>query len=182
MSTEDADSRISEAALVSALEECGSPVPAGEAHGMLCGLACGGLAEPQAWFAQLGAARDPAPACTPLWTATVNALADDDLSFDLPLPDGAAPLNRRVAALGAWCSGFLSGLALAGVREADLDDDAAEALRDLAEIARVDAAVREGEESERALAELDEFVRVGVLLIREALAPGRGTAPTRSKR
>jgi hypothetical protein len=59
-----------------------------------------------------------------------------------------------------------------------LSEDAQEAVRDLGQIARADVTdASESEEDEAALAEIVEYLRVAVLLIREDLrGPGVGEA------
>lgn len=56
-------------------------------------------------------------------------------------------------------------LGLAAVGDAPLSDDGAEALADLGKLAQASPELGEGEEDEDALAEIEEFVRVAVLLL-----------------
>ena len=101
-----------------------------------------------------------------------------DFSLSLCLPGADEALAQRVAGLREWCHGFLFGLGVAGrERVTGLRDDAAEALRDLTEITRLDASqVGSDATDEASLVELEEYVRVAVILIKEGMQ-----APTRSK-
>ncbi len=89
-----------------------------------------------------------------------------DFDFSLLLPDDESPISERAAAIGLWCSGFLSGFGETG-RQLDVNDksDVHEAMRDLASIAAMTDDVPEGEENEADLMEIVEFVRVSTLLI-----------------
>ncbi len=98
-------------------------------------------------------------------------LADEDMGLRLWLPDENEILEERTMALSQWCSGFLAGLGSSG------DDglkamsvDANEALADLQQIAKADVAdTTESEEDENAYAEIVEYIRVVILMIREDL-------------
>jgi uncharacterized protein YgfB (UPF0149 family) len=91
------------------------------------------------------------------------------------LPDDECAIDQRAAALGAWCQGFLYGLGSSRLGDtAKLPGEAGEIVRDLMEITRVGVDGRDSQESnESAYAELVEFVRVGVQLLFEDLAPLR---------
>ena len=94
-----------------------------------------------------------------------GALSAGGVGFDLLLPDPAAGLEERAQALFDWCRAFLGGFGLAAVGDAPLSDDGAEALADLGKLAQASPELGEGEEDEDALAEIEEFVRVAVLLL-----------------
>lgn len=116
------------------------------------------------------------------------------MSFAPLLPGDDAVLAERLEALGQWCGGFLAGLAAGLARRGagsleDCPEEVREIVRDFAAIARVDplstgagaAAVdtgerRAGESEEADLVELEEFVKVGVLLIMTSLANERDDA------
>jgi hypothetical protein len=150
---------------------------AAEGHGMLCGLMCGGAsATLSLWLAEMLQDCNPhdllvqelTEELRELATTTLTALEDPDLGFSLLLPDEEQPLPERAAALRNWCQGFLYGLGLTGLDEARLSREIAEALRDLAGIAHLDADGLAGSDDEEgAYAELFEFVRVATMLIRE---------------
>lgn len=108
--------------------------------------------------------------------ATLQDLEAADMRFALLLPGGDAGLAARSEALGQWCGSFLAGLAAGLARRGfgDLDDcppEVREIVEDLRAIARIDVdalADPEGgdeDELEADFLELQEFVKVGVLLI-----------------
>ena len=88
-----------------------------------------------------------------------------DFEFRLLMPGDDAPIDERARAIALWCSGFLSGLGESGRNLDRGEGDAAEVRGDLARIAAMTEAVPEGEENESDLAEIEEFIRVGVLLV-----------------
>lgn len=150
-----------------------APIGLAEAHGLLSGLlTVRPDTELALWSAAIFDDRRPqssAPLLEALHELTAQQLAGDDLAFRPFLPDDSAPLPIRAEAYADWCQGFLSGLGLGGLDADRVEGDADEFLRDLDQIARIDFdGIEEGEESERDLMELGEYLRVGVYLIRDA--------------
>lgn len=89
---------------------------------------------------------------------------------ELMLPTGA--IEARANALVDWCRGFLGGLGLTGLIDADLRTDATGALlHTLAQIAA--APVVCGPDDDAALTDVLDFVQAGVVRLHAALAPGR---------
>ncbi len=150
-----------------------------ESHGLLCGLICCGAAgTPGDFLDHLAGMRlltEPAPALTSvmaeLWDVTARQIDDEDMGFELWLPDDDEPLEERTLSLGRWCSGFLAGLGSSGQLE-QLSPEAREAITDLQQIARAELAAPNGsepvrEEDEQAYAEIVEYVRVVAMTMRE---------------
>lgn len=108
-----------------------------------------------------------------LFEDTREQLNDFGFGFQPLLPDDDQPLNERANALADWCRGFLLGFGYAG-QESQTPGACAEILRDFAEISRLDPDAS-GEAAEVAYAELTEYVRVGVQLVRGELARPAGT-------
>ncbi len=168
------------------LAPLGAWVQPSELHGLLCGSVCAGDSglDDAGWLARIAehAGEDVAAAIDPkdlLWLrnrALVN-LGDVDLAFDLLLPE-EQPLGERLAALGAWCSGFLSGFGLGGGQSDHFDEDASSGLADLVAISELDrdSADESDVDAEASYAELVEYVRVVVLLILQhrLASEGRG--------
>src|SRR5690606_11660861 len=115
-------------------------------------------------------------------------LQAEDLTFAPLLPDDDAAIEERLEALGQWCGSFLAGLAAGLARRGaasldDCPDEVREIVRDFAAIAQVDpstafaagpgAGEPSAEAAEADLFELEEFVKVGALLIMSTLANGR---------
>ena len=142
-----------------------------ELHGGLCGWLAGGGIDRADWLAAvLADTALPAPeadsALAQLRLVTVSQLEDRDFGFDLLLADAAAPLGDRIGALFEWCRGFLGGFGLATGTRPALSEEGQEALEDLARLASSRSEEFEaGDEDEDALAEIEEFVRVAVLLL-----------------
>lgn len=155
------------------LEEYRMMVDPAEIHGILCGMLAGGMAlenrdwlEPMADFTNNGESLPPRVknAVLELFNETCQQLVEADFSLTLCLPDDAAPINERGQALIKWIQGFMLGF---GLFQADLTGcsaDVKEALEDFNEIARMDEEMDEGEESEQALFEVMEYVRISSML------------------
>lgn len=150
-----------------------------ECHGLLCGLVCReSSASAGDYLRQLSAMRlvlDPGcalnEALAEAWQSTVAQFEDEEMGFDLWLPDDDEPLEERTIALAHWCSGFLAGLGSGGQLE-QLSDEAREAIGDLQEIARAELEAAgdvetKVDEEENAYAEIVEYVRVVALMMRE---------------
>ncbi len=181
------------------LERLGVIYAASEIHGVLCGLLCvKGYVSYDDWIALLheeqkiqprwfkegisddnpaGLQPDAEETATSEWgllqdlyDETLTQLNDDDYGFSLLLPDDEQPLRRRTEALVEWCDGFLFGLGAGEIKDfAQLPDDVNEISHDLAEISRAYHEDETTEADEVAYTELVEYVRVGVLVIYEAL-------------
>ncbi len=108
-----------------------------------------------------------------LYEDTLARLNSPQLDFELLLPDARCSLRERTESLGAWCSGFLSGLGMGGLPgPSELPEEVAELLDDLGQIARVDFELDDpSEEDQVAFEEVVEYIRVGTLLIHEELQP-----------
>ena len=162
-------------------------VSVAELHGAICGLAaCGWEEFPLQELGDLVGVdllTDEA-SVSRLVDASIEALFSEDLRFMPLLPDDDEPLAARLEALGQWCAAFLAGLG-AGIAAcdigelADLSEDAQEILEDFAAIADIDP--ESGSESDQAslaeqaeadFAELQEFVKVGTLLISSLVIHG----------
>lgn len=146
---------------------------AAEIHGILCGMLSGGMPlesrdwlEPLADFVNQGEpfSSEVKTAVLELYDETCQQLVDSEFALVLCLPDDAAPINERGQALISWIQGYLVGF---GLHQADLtgcSEEAKEALQDFSEIARMDEQMNDDEESEQALFEVMEYVRVSAML------------------
>jgi yecA family protein len=174
------------AQLSDTLAEVGTQVSAAEAHGMLSGMATApGEPDKAAWIAQVLADTQPRgeaakamlTALVGLYDQTLKALDDAELDFQLLLPADSAPLDERARALGQWCSGFLVGVGLSGLKQdTPLAQEVSEALRDLGAISQVELEAAEDEDNESAYAELVEYVRVAAMVVGSSL---RAPAPAK---
>ena len=138
--------------------------------------------------------------------AALQGLYADDLSFaPLLLPSepsefDAAACELRGSAIADWSSAFLSGFAcglasgdgdfahsaeLAGAMAAEdavaaalggLPPEGAEIVQDLLAIAQLDTQIALSEDAESALVELEEYLKVGTLLLQSMLDAGEAVA------
>ena len=153
-----------------AARQSGLAVEPSELHGALCGWLAGGGADTADWLAHV-LADDAIPAIASgsaldqLREVSAGQLEDRSFDFELLLPDADAPLVTRSGALFDWCRGFLGGFGLAVGKSPPLSDEGSEALADIAKLAAATPQDDGDEEDEAALVEIEEFVRVAVLLI-----------------
>lgn len=146
---------------------------AAEIHGILCGLFCGdnNIEYPQ-WEHEIFPEAPSAPTqlkLQQLFTNTLLQLNDSNFSLQLFLPEDSDALSERTVALGNWCQGLLFGLAVSGgTNLAGFTPETEEFTQDLLKISQVgEFMLSNSEEDEEAFMELTEYVRAGVLLIKE---------------
>jgi uncharacterized protein YgfB (UPF0149 family) len=142
-----------------------------ELHGSITGFLCAGRGDrPPELLAALALECDAADSSvgTDLDSLLDRAAADitarlrSRKPIELPLPD--APLAARANAVVDWCRGFLGGLGLSGVlAESGPTDEVHELLADFGRIAAMPLEC--GDDDEKALDELLDFVRNGVAYI-----------------
>jgi len=158
---------ITHAELGEELARLQAGVGASDLHGSLIGYLCaGGRTDVRHWLHALEIDIPPNTASLDRVFADCSvALDDPELRFEPLLPDAETPIDARADALVDWCRGFLGGLGLGGKSGTSVSDDASEILRDLGTIAGSRFEYENAEEDESALAEVIEFVRVGVLLL-----------------
>ncbi|MGD2160403.1 MAG: YecA family protein [Gammaproteobacteria bacterium] len=165
---------------------------AAEAHGALCGMLCArGTIELSEWVDHVVGEQEQGSELlhevvhkmSDLHQATLEMMNDATGEFRLLLLDEDDPLPERVDALAAWCQGFIYGLAAGGItEESELPEDTSELLKDMIEISRArhdmddeEAEESDANEDEVAYMEIEEYVRMGVLLIYEELQPLQST-------
>ncbi len=149
-----------------------------ELHGLLCGLLC---ADPgltvdgwlRAIHPETANPESSADLLRRIYQATRSQLDSELFDFQLLLPTDEQSLNERSLALGDWCQGFLSGLGLGGLNTTtDLTGEIEEFIQDVSQIAQLGFDALESDDSdETAYTEIVEYLRVGVLLVRQALDP-----------
>lgn len=155
-----------------------------ECHGLACGLLCGQAnTQYSDYLSTLLAGKlieEPDTTIDQLLHELLDAsrlqLADENMRFELWLPQDTERLQDRARALGSWCSGYLTGLVeVCGPQLEQVSADVREVISDMSQIARVSLDEEEDEESEEtAFTEILEFVRIAVLLVREELSgPGQ---------
>ena len=146
---------------------------ASEVQGMLCGMLAGGM-DPKnpEWQGTLcdfinageGLSREIVAMTNTVFEQLVQQLHSDDFGLELCLPDDDAPAAERGQGIIAWIQGFLLGF---GVERKELkacSEDVKEALKDFADIVQMDSNMADSEESEQALYEVIEYVRISAIL------------------
>ena len=155
------------------LSQQGIVVDGAEVHGILCGMLCGGMSlTDQKWLESLGEtinqgepfADTTSYLLTSLYNQLCEQLLEPEFALSLLLPDDQAPINDRGTALINWVQGFMLGF---GLHQQDLmqcSEDVKEALEDFADIARMEEPMEADEESEKALFEVIEYVKISAIL------------------
>jgi uncharacterized protein YgfB (UPF0149 family) len=163
-----------------ALARAGMTQSPAEAHGFGNGLVLARVRDPvQLWFSEWYQDLDPADVLAAearavlerILQSVLAAHAGEQMHLSLLLPENIAVDPARLAALRDWCQGFLFGFGLGGeAAAARLSAQGRELLRDLDEITRIDTDnAEDNTENQSALIEIEEYVREGVMLIREEL-------------
>lgn len=153
-----------------------APVEAADVHGIIAGTICAGGSLNVT--AMLDAAADIPEGDHPVIKATRKAmmdiydfsarqLYDASFEFDLLLPHEDEVISQRSRALSQWCQGFLYGFGLSGLELEDANSqDGIDALECIVEIAKLEYHdVEATEKNERTLFDLEEFVKVSVMII-----------------
>lgn len=176
--------------LSSALQQAAISSDAAEVQGILTGMLAGGMpVQSEEWLEALAdfvnqgekLPDEIKQQVKQLFRQTREQLMAADFTLTLCLPDDAAPINDRGLALVKWVQGFLLGF---GLHQNDLtgcSEDVKEALEDFAEISRMDEKMSEGEDSEQALFEVMEYVRVSAMLCFNEQGRSASRAATPSK-
>jgi hypothetical protein len=165
------------------LERCGSAHSPSEAHGFAVGLHLARVEMPHVtWELELYSDFDPADVLAGECRSLLDMLftqvfAEDGDGFALLLPQDVVVDHRRLVALRDWCQGFLYGIGLAGeslTRQGS--PQMQDLLRDIAEITRLEVDdVENSDENQSALIEIEEYLRVGVLLLRDEVHGRKAT-------
>lgn len=160
--------------LMDALDTAGVPMSAAEAHGILTGVCCSPKDTPLAglYFEHgvvPGADGEHLLAVlSALQADTQRRLAGQELDFEPLLPADSSPVD----AIGDWARGFVLGLTAGGVSNAaELPDEAGEFVRDALQIGEIQTDGSNDEAQDREIAEIVEYLRVGVQVVYEDLRP-----------
>jgi uncharacterized protein YgfB (UPF0149 family) len=148
---------------------------AAEAHGLLSALACCGVRAEEirarSWLFNLRE-ESHLDILDGLYGLICRDLDDPDCTYALLLPPDESGLADRAEALADWCQGFLQGMYHRdGALPADSSEQVIEAVEDIREIGHLELDPQDPEGCDRALAEVEEYLRVAVLLIRDELQP-----------
>ena len=167
--------------LAEALSRLGYAQDAAEYHGALCGALCVKEPEdidPMGVLERGGQSAEGEQAAAQALQQIRNQSADafdaGQMTFSPLLPDDQEGLPRRVAALSAWCEGFLYGLATGKpLNMKQCSAELKEIVRDFTEFTHAGVTEEEDAElEETAYAELVEYIRVGAQLVYMELHEG----------
>jgi len=173
-------------ALSDLLAAHGFEAGASEIHGVIAGVQCLPEGDRIDWLeliapieTKLSSELGPelSRALLDLSQTTIAQIRRKDFVFSLFLPHQDASISDRTAALAAWCRGFLLGISATGLTTENCSDVAKEILSDVVEMSGVEAEADEGPEEERALLELEEYLRVAVQLLHDELSGPSEGAP-----
>ena len=145
---------------------------AAEFHGTLTGLVCAGHSDRtiDQWQGLLVAEIKALPliaAMHDLMALTERSLEAPAFGFQ-PIFCSATSLPERTHALGDWCRGFTLGIGWDDTTiVTSFGEDTTEALSDITHMALVEPGTDPPETEERALVELQEYLKVSVQLIYE---------------
>jgi len=163
---------------------------ASEVHGIIAGMLAAGMPlESKEWLPAIEDFTNQkevfpdecSDVLKELYTQTVEQLIDTDFSLSLLLPDDNAPVSERAGCLLVWVQGFLLGFGLYQDDLTKCSADVKEAMEDFSQIARMEEDLEETEESEQALFEILEYVRVSVMLCFSELGKGKTVNSDNSK-
>lgn len=122
-----------------------------------------------------------------VFTSTREQLNSEDFGFELFLDPSPQSAVDRMTDLAAWCNGFVYGFGVgAGEQKTALPEDTAELIADFQTIAAYEVGDEEAQEqlsgdtsntseeesvnqNDSDITEIEEFIRVGVLLIAEEM-------------
>ena len=170
--------------LDSALDRLDVATDVAEVHGSLTAVACfNGVDGYDIWlgshFPELqtaieegdALARETRQTILDLYNQICTQLANDDFTYTLLMPDDDADLELRTEAMAHWCQGFLLGMRYSGVTDFNqFNGELGEIINDISEISQVTAGELDySEEEEQSYSELQEYLRVGVMLFNETL-------------
>ena len=144
-----------------------------EAHGVICGLVCGGVAlDDKSWLPPFNDLVNdgfglPAPVrqvMTDLYHEIVESLIAQK-GVELLLPSDEAPLDERIDSLVDWSQAFLAGFGVAQQELSKASEELQEMIQDIASITQVSAEFdQEDDENEASFLVLYEHVRLGVMM------------------
>lgn len=109
-----------------------------------------------------------------IFDRVLQQLTDSNLQFELLLPDDDHGLSEQFVAMQEWIRGLLFGLSVSNInRYDDLPEDSQSFLRDAMQISAATDLDFDDDDSEDALIEIIEYLRVGTLLLAEEIQPSK---------
>ena len=152
-----------------------SDLTAAEAHGLATGMLCiENQTEVASWLSQLleddvVLIDEDKTVLVSLFEQTRKLLSDEEDSFryDLFLPGEDDPMGEQLEALRSWCEGFLFGVGYTR-SSSDWPGETGEVMKDIVEFTQLEThADEEMDADEAALIEIQEYLRVAVMMVKE---------------
>ena len=157
-------------------------VTASEAHGLATGMLCiDNKIEAVNWLTELfpeeiSLIDEDKTVLVSLFEQTRQLLngEDDSFSYDLFLPSDDNPLSEQLEAISTWCEGFLFGIGYSR-SSSDWPGETGEIMKDIVEFTKLDTNIDEDldedeiDELQNSLMEIQEYIKVSVLMIRDQL-------------
>lgn len=146
---------------------------ASEAHGVICGLICGGVnVEDGSWYGAFNDLMNDGIALPIDLKTQLQQLFDDscnefvagDYQVKLLLADDAQSISVQATSVAQWSESFMAGFGIANGSSKKLSKEIKETLSDLSQISQLDSEIEDTEESARLLEEINEYVRMSALL------------------
>jgi len=151
-----------------------------EAHGLATGMLCiENNMEVGNWLTQLlddevSLLDEDKTTLITLFEQTRKLLSgeDDGFRYDLFLPGDDEPLTEQLEAIRSWCEGFLFGVGHMR-SESEWPGETGEIIKDIVEFTKLDSDLDEDmdqeeiNELEGSLIEIQEYLRVAVMMIRD---------------
>ncbi|PJG57638.1 UPF0149 family protein [Aeromonas cavernicola] len=161
------------AAVVALMEQHELMASAVEAHGVICGLVCGGVAlDGKSWLPYFndlvndgfGLPASVRQVMTTQYERVVESLMAQK-GVELLLPGDDAPLDERIDALVDWSQAFLAGFGVVQQELARASQELQEMIQDIASITQVSAEFeQEDEENEASYLVIYEHLKLGIML------------------
>lgn len=156
-----------------------SDLTSSEAHGLATGLLCiENKVNVTSWLTELFPEdiillEEDKTILIALFEQTRKLLGGEDESFryDLFLPADDEELTVQLEAIRSWCEGFLFGIGRSR-SESTWPEEVSEIIKDVVEFTKMDTELGEIDEeeineNESALVEIQEYLRVAVMMIRD---------------
>ncbi len=150
-----------------------------ESHGVLCGLLAVQDENAQShWLAHCAPgvesgdllAQEAVDVLQSVYSRVLEQIKSPDFGFQLLLPDDDSALVERIDAFAHWCQGFLMGISLGGIVDtAKLPGELPDFVQDLLEFTHAGDFETDDIEDEQSWSDLNEYVRMGVLLFHEEI-------------
>jgi uncharacterized protein YgfB (UPF0149 family) len=111
-----------------------------------------------------------------MYRENTEMLLESKEGFGLILPDEDESIVARVDGIATWCKGFVLGLLYNDAFSIDqIPESGSEIVRDIMEIAEAAAGAEDEKDEDWALAELEEYVKVGSQLVFEFIYSERSS-------